>query len=248
MWRARTSGRRARRPARPARRGPAPTTCSRRVGPTGPTRPAPHRPWRSGTPRRRGWRRPGRSGAPSTSTTTRPPGCNRPDRRREEPGRRHPGRGETRRGDHQKWRARRHHGIRWQPRRTRSATVPQAGLGTLSLSALSPQIGRRPCPRTAFLGRGGASLPGPLHGAPGGARTRSAAHRAPHAERRRQIPRSVAPCALVATRVRLPRNRACPQARPSAALYRGRAVGLASDVTVPPLPLGVAAGWGTRRH
>ncbi len=36
-----------------------------------------------------------------------------------------------------------------QPRRTRAATVSQAGLGTLSLSALSPQIGRRPCPRTA---------------------------------------------------------------------------------------------------
>jgi hypothetical protein len=37
-----------------------------------------------------------------------------------------------------------------QPRRTRAATVPQAALGTLSLSALSPQIGRRPCPRTAL--------------------------------------------------------------------------------------------------
>jgi hypothetical protein len=158
MWRARTSGRRARRPARPARRGPVPTTCSRRVGPTGPTRPAQHRPWRSGTPRRRGCRGPGRSGAPTTSTTIRRPGCNSPDRRREEPGRRHRGRGRTRHGDHQKWRARRHHGIRWQPRRTRSATGPQAELGTLSLSALSPQIGRRPCPRTAFLGCGGASL------------------------------------------------------------------------------------------
>jgi hypothetical protein len=246
MWRARTSGRRARRPARPARPGPAPTTCSRRVGPTGPTRPARHRPWRSGTPRRRGRRGPGRSGAPSTSTTIRRPGCNSPDRRREEPGRRHRGRGGTRRGDHQKWRARRHHGIRWQPRRTRSATVPQAGLGTLSLSALSPQIGRRPCPRTAFFASG------PLHGAPDGApSTERRTERLTQSAGRSALPRAPevsAPCALVATRLRLRRNRACPQARPSAALYRGRAVGLASDVTVPPPPLTVAAGWGTRRH